>query len=92
MAGTTSVQPSFNVQNPTRKPRFSGVHCLLSRIWASIQEYVGVYAAKHTQPLRRAVKRLVIKEVDRSPMTEADKRYHQQIYREPNRKVESCLD
>ncbi|WP_263784445.1 sulfotransferase domain-containing protein [Salinibacter grassmerensis] len=86
-----SFRPSFDVQNQTRRPRFNGVYRLLSKIWASVQERVSVYAVKHTQPLRRAVKRLVTEEAERPPMTEADKRYLQDIYHEPNRKIEGWL-
>lgn len=86
-----SFRPSFDVQNQARKPQFNGIYRLLSKIWASVQERVGVYAAKHTQPLRRAVKQLVTEEADRPPMTEADRRYLQDIYRESNRKVERWL-
>ncbi len=87
----SSFRPSLDVQNPTRKPRFNGAYRVLSKIWASVQERVGVYAAKHTRPLRRAVKRLIMKETDRRPMAEADKQYLQDIYREPSRKVADWL-
>jgi hypothetical protein len=88
----SSFRPSFSVQNPTRKPRFNGMYRVLSRVWNLVQERVGVYAAKHTQPLRRAVKRLIMEEADRSPMAEVDKRYLQDIYREPSRKLAGWLD
>jgi hypothetical protein len=87
-----SFSPSYNVQNPTRKPRFNTIYRVLSKVWASVQERIGVYTAKYTQPLRRAIKRLIMKETDRSPMEEADERYLRGIYREPSRKVSDWLD
>jgi hypothetical protein len=87
-----SFRPDFDVQNQTREPRFPGAHRALTRAWTSVRKYVDVYAANYTRPLRRAVKRLVTKEADRLPMTEGDKRYLQDIYREPSRKVEAWLD
>lgn len=87
-----SFRPSFDVQNPTREPRFPGVHRALTQAWTSVREYVDVYVANYTRPLRRAVKRLVMKETDRQPMSGSDRTYLQRIYRKPNQKLEAYLE
>ncbi|WP_263840181.1 sulfotransferase domain-containing protein [Salinibacter sp.] len=86
-----SFRPSFDIQNPTREPRFPGVHRILTQTWTSVREYVDVYAANYIRPLRRVVKRLVTKEADRPPMLATDRAYLQRIYHEPNQQLESWL-
>lgn len=87
----SSFRPSFDIQNPTREPRFPGVHRILTQTWTSVREYVDVYAANYIRPLRRVVKRLVTKEADRPPMSATDRAYLQRIYHEPNQQLESWL-
>ena len=86
-----SFQPNLEARNPTRQPRFWGAYRLLAFLWATIRERFGVYMANQTQPVRRAVKRLITKEQARSLMATDDGAYLAEYYREPNKQLAQWL-
>jgi len=80
-----SFQPDLEVNNPTRDPRFDGLHRTLTRAWTFLKERLDVYLVDRTRPFRRAVKRLLTEEVDREALSKKDEQYLRDIYRTPNR-------
>ena len=88
----SSFRPDLEVNNPTREPRFGGLYRVLTKMWASVRKYMDVYTASHVRPVRRAIKRLVMKEADRQPMRTEDKEYLRSIYLEPSHELEDWLN
>jgi len=86
-----SFQPDLGKHNPTREPRFPGLHRVLTRAWMTVREYVDVYLANRTRSLRRVVKQVVTKESESRSMTPEDQAYLRDLYAEPNRKLEQWL-
>jgi hypothetical protein len=86
-----SFQPDTGVRNRTREPQFPGLHRLLTRVWEASREHVDVYLANKMRPIRQIVKRLVTKEANRRPMSTEDRAYLQNVYQEPNRKLEEWI-
>lgn len=86
-----SFQPDLGARNPTREPRFPAAHRTLVRLWESVREQVDVYIANWTRPLRRAVKRVITKKTDRTPMPPEDEAYLREMYQGPNEALERWL-
>lgn len=86
-----SFQPDLDVHNPTRTPRYDGLHRLLVRAWERVRGHLDVYLRNRMRPLRQRVKQWVTEEADRTSMSSADRAYLRRLYREPNRRLEQWL-
>ncbi len=86
-----SFQPDFDIHNPTRTPRYDGLHRFLVRAWEGVRGHLDVYLRNQLRPLRRRIKGWVTEEADRRSMSSEDRSYLRRLYREPNRRLEQWL-
>jgi hypothetical protein len=78
--------------NASQQPRSTPVYHALRRVWEPIKEHVGVYVLQHTEPVRHALRNLLMTDADRAPMTDADRAYLRDLYAAPNVRLARWLD
>lgn len=86
-----SFQPDFDIHNPTRTPRYDGLHRVLVRAWEGVRGHLDVYLRNQLRPLRRRIKGWVTEEANRGSMSPDDRAYLRRLYRKPNRRLEQWL-
>ena len=90
------VDPAFRPDtsrryNKSKQPRHAAAYRLLRRAWEPVKKRLDVYALNHTQRLRHALRSLLLTDVERPDMPDADRTYLRDIYAEPNARLADWL-
>lgn len=86
---TPDIEQRHNV---SQQPRSTSVYHALRRVWEPIKQHVGVYVLQHTEPVRHALRDLLMTDDNRTPMSDADRAYLRDLYAEPNARLARWLD
>jgi len=71
-------------------PRQETLYRLVQRVWGPVRRQIGIGVLDATQPLRDRIRGWLTKDYH-PPMSEADRAYLQELYRELNRRLEEWL-
>lgn len=89
---TTFTPDLSRRHNSGGTPRHEGMYRILHRLWQPVRRHVGIDVLDATQVLRDRVRDWLTTESRHMTMAPEDRAYLQDIYREPNRRLEEWLE